>query len=80
MVVTKWRDKESSPTYRGGNADVFQGDHDGRRVAIKVVRLTLSDCDKHTKVGSRACANYGNQSKFRRFSEVLQRSGCLEAL
>lgn len=32
------------PLYRGGYADVWKGEHDGREVAVKVIR-TYSDGD-----------------------------------
>jgi hypothetical protein len=40
------------PQYRGGFADVWMGDHQGRRVAAKVLRVyTTSDFDKIRRVG-----------------------------
>ena len=51
MLITSFDTEESSPTHGGGSADVFQGVHHGCRVAIKVVRLNLSNLDEYVKVG-----------------------------
>jgi len=40
------------PRYRGGYADVWVGDHGGRQVAVKVLRVySTSDFKKITSVG-----------------------------
>jgi hypothetical protein len=41
-----------TPLYRGGYADVWKGEHQGRSVAVKVLRIySTSDFDKITRVG-----------------------------
>ena len=45
-------DRSDDPPYSGGYADVWMGEHQGRKVAVKVLRVLLtSDLDKITKVG-----------------------------
>ena len=45
-------DRSDSPLYRGGYADVWKGEHRGRHVAVKVLRVySTSDFDKITSVG-----------------------------
>ena len=44
-------DRSENPLYRGGYADVWKGEHGGRRVAVKVLRVySTSDFDKITSV------------------------------
>ena len=45
-------DRSGVPRYRGGYADVWVGDHRGRQVAVKVLRVySTSDFDEITRVG-----------------------------
>jgi len=42
-----------TPLYRGGFADVWKGEHQGRQVAVKVLRIySMSDFGKIASVGS----------------------------
>ena len=59
MFIPSFDNEEPNPTRSGGNADVFQGTHNGRRVAIKVLRVTLRDLEEHTRVSPFVCLNYG---------------------
>jgi len=59
MFIQSFDNEEPNPTRSGGNADVFQGTHNGHRVAIKVVRVTLRELDEHTRVGLFAYPTYG---------------------
>jgi hypothetical protein len=44
--------RSDTPLYRGGYADVWKGEHQGRSVAVKVLRVySTSDFDKITSVG-----------------------------
>ena len=46
-------DRSDTPLYRGGFGDVWKGEHQGRHVAVKVLKVySTSDFDKITKVGS----------------------------
>ena len=41
-----------TPLYRGGYADVWEGEYEGSKVAVKVLTVYMtSDLDKITKVG-----------------------------
>ena len=41
-----------TPLYRGGYADVWEGEHGGRKVAVKVLTVYMtSNLDKITRVG-----------------------------
>jgi len=45
-------DRSDTPLYRGGFADVWKGEHQGRQVAVKVLRVySTSDFYKVTSVG-----------------------------
>lgn len=45
-------DRSDTPLYHGGYADVWKGEHKGRQVAIKVLRVySTSDFEKITSVG-----------------------------
>ena len=47
-----------APLYRGGYADVWKGQYDGRDVAVKVLSVdSTSDFKKITSVGSQALSN-----------------------
>ena len=47
-------DRESTPLYRGGYAEVWKGEHEGREVAVKVLTVYMtSDLDKIRQVGRR---------------------------
>lgn len=59
MFIPSFDNEEPNSTHGGGNADVFRGTHNGHRVAIKVVKVTLGDLDEHTKAGPFAYPNYG---------------------
>jgi len=61
MLITGFDNQKPRPTHTGGNADVFEGVHNGRRVAIKVVRVCTNDLDEYARVGPFAYANYGIQ-------------------
>ena len=44
--------RSDTPLYRGGYADVWKGEHQGRKVAVKVLGIYLtSDFNKITRVG-----------------------------
>jgi len=46
-------DRLDTPLYCGGFADVWKGEHQGRPVAVKVLRVySTSDFDKIARVGS----------------------------
>jgi len=46
-------DRSDTPLYRGGYADVWKGEYQGRHVAVKVLRVySTSDFDKITNVGT----------------------------
>ena len=48
-------DRSDTPLYRGGYADVWKGEYQGRSVAVKVLRVySTSDFEKITCVGSTA--------------------------
>ena len=50
-------DRSDDPLYRGGYADVWKGEHRGRHVAVKVLRVySTSDFDKITNVGFSVCS------------------------
>ena len=59
MLITGFDNEKPRPTHTGGYADVFEGIHNGCRVAIKVVRVYANNLDEHTRVGPFAYANYG---------------------
>ena len=43
-----------SPLYRGGCAEVYKGEHQGRKVAVKVLKVyQTSDLDKIKRVSYR---------------------------
>lgn len=45
-------DQTGTPLYHGGYAEVWKGQHQGRKVAVKVLRVSLeSDLNKITRVG-----------------------------
>ena len=45
-------DRVDTPLYRGGYADVWEGEHEGRKVAVKVLAVYMtSNLDKITRVG-----------------------------
>ena len=48
-----------APLYRGGYADVWKSQYDGRDVAVKVLRIySTSDYEKMASVGSRVPSKY----------------------
>ena len=50
-------DRSDNPLYRGGYADVWKGEHRGRHVAVKVLRVySMGDSDKITSVRFSACS------------------------
>ena len=50
-------DRLDNPLYRGGYADVWKGEHRGRHVAVKVLRVySTSDFDKITSVRFSVCS------------------------
>jgi len=50
-------DRSGNPLYRGGYADVWKGEHRGRHVAVKVLRVySTSDFDKITSVSFSVCS------------------------
>jgi hypothetical protein len=45
-------DRSDTPLYHGGYADVWKGEHEGLKVAVKVLRVySTSDFEKITSVG-----------------------------
>ena len=49
--------RSDNPLYRGGYADVWKGEHRGRHVAVKVLRVySMGDSDKITSVRFSACS------------------------
>ena len=45
-------DRSDEALHRGGYADVWMGEYEGRKVAVKVLRIfTTSDINKTTSVG-----------------------------
>ena len=49
--------RSDNPLYRGGYADVWKGEHRGRYVAVKVLRVySMGDSDKITSVRFSACS------------------------
>ena len=49
-------DRSVHPLYRGGYADVWKGEYQGRHVAVKVLRVcSTSDFNKITSVGFSVC-------------------------
>ena len=45
-----------APLYHGGFAEVWKGEHQGREVAVKVLRVyKTSNLAKITRVGSHSC-------------------------
>ena len=54
MQIPLCHNRTDAPLYRGGYADVWKGRHEGRDVAVKVLRIySTSDFGKITSVGSR---------------------------
>lgn len=66
MDIKGCRREEPNPAKTGGNADVFRGIHRGRRVAIKVVRVYLSDLDLHRRVSLSVLMNLGIRPQLHR--------------
>lgn len=53
MQIPLCYDRTDTPLYRGGYADVWNGEYEGREVAVKVLTVyATSDLDKITQVGS----------------------------
>ena len=45
-----------APLYHGGFAEVWKGEHQGREVAVKVLKVYMtSNLVKITRVGSNSC-------------------------
>ena len=62
--------------YRGGFADVWKGEHQGRQVAVKVLRVySTSDFEKITGVGSYNLSKVRVDQLMLTIVEVLQ-GGC----
>ena len=52
LQISLCYDRLDNPLYRGGYADVWKGEHQGRHVAVKVLRVySTSDFDKIMNVG-----------------------------
>ena len=52
LQIPIYYDRSKNALYRGGYTDVWVGEHQGRKVAIKVLRVySTSDLEKFTKVG-----------------------------
>ena len=68
------------PVYSGGYADVWMGEHQGGKVAVKVLRIfSTSDLDEVTKVGrSQSFPVVWHQRTDCGFVEVLQGSHDVE--
>jgi len=66
MNIANCRREEPNPAKSGGNADVFRGVCRGRQVAIKVVRVYLSDLDRHRSVSPSILANLETSPQLRR--------------
>ena len=65
-----------TPLYRGGFADVWKGEYQGRHVAVKVLRVySTSEFVKITRVGSCGLAKIVRREADADYAEVLQR-GC----
>jgi hypothetical protein len=48
-------DRSGAPLYQGGYADVWKGEHQGRPIAVKVLRVyAMSNFEKITSVGSQS--------------------------
>ena len=43
--------RSDGPLYGGGSADVWEGKHQGTKVAVKVLRVVVGDLDKIRSVG-----------------------------
>lgn len=53
MIIPRIDNRSTVPVYGGGSADVYQGNHRGRKVAIKVIRLCeRNDRDRDQSVGT----------------------------
>ena len=50
IQITPDYDRSDHPQYQGGFADVWEGEYQGGKVAVKVLRMVLSDLDKIIKV------------------------------
>ena len=71
-------DRLGTPQYRGGYADVWKVEHQGRHVAAKVLRVySTTDLSKVTTVGSQFCWKHVGQLILTR-AEVLQRGRDVE--
>ena len=52
MQIPLCYDRVGTPLYRGGYADVWEGEHKGCKVAVKVLTVYMtSNLDKITRVG-----------------------------
>ena len=52
LQIPRCYDQSDDPPYTGGYANVWMGEYQGRKVAVKVLRVLLtSDLDKLTRVG-----------------------------
>ena len=57
LRVSLCYNRSDNPLYRGGYADVWKGEHQGRHVAVKVLRVySTSDFDKITSVRFSVCS------------------------
>ena len=53
MQIPLCYNRSDPPLYHGGFAEVRKGEHQGREVAVKVLKVyQTSDFDKITRVGS----------------------------
>ena len=76
LKIPPCHDRFGTPLYRGGYADVWKGDHQGRQVAVKVLRVySTNDFEKITSVGSRSLSLRRTRQLILPVPEVLQR-GC----
>jgi len=79
MHMANCLDEELTEEYDGGHANIFKGEHKGRAVAIKVLRLYLtSDFDKHFRVSMLTTCTAGTPIDTR-ILDVLPRSRRMEA-
>jgi len=69
-------DRSATTPCRGGSADVWMGEHEGRNVAVKVLRVfPKSKCDKIARVGFRCGSLKTCIDELIMTAEVLQ-GGC----
>lgn len=73
VKITPDYNRFDDPQYRGGYADVWKGEYQGRKVAVKVLRMYVSsDLDKITSVCFRLGSSESSADQV--FAEIQQRS------